>query len=246
MSLVRAENVSFRYEENTVLENISFTINQGEYVAIIGPNGGGKTTLLKLMLGLLQPQAGILTIRGDDPRKTRSLVGYVPQYAHMDRDFPILARDVVAMGLIQGQSLFPWMRPAERKAVDVIMEALRVHHLARQSFGTLSGGEKQRVLICRALVSQPQLILLDEPTASVDSHVEADIFKLLSELNDRITIVLVTHDLGVVSSQVKKVLCVNRHLEIHSGPDLDWKALIEGSYHYAVHPVHHKHTISGI
>lgn len=243
MSLVKAQGLGFSYEEHPVLEDVDFSIENGEYVALIGPNGGGKTTLLRLLLGFLEPRRGSITIQGKAPRLARGILGYVPQYIHMDRDFPVLARDVVAMGLGGARTVFPWIKRPERLRVESMMDALKVLHLADQSFGYLSGGEKQRVLICRALVSEPQLILLDEPTANVDSHVESDIFKLLSELNEKMTILLVTHDLGVVSSQVDQVLCVNRRLVRHSGTDLDWKTLIHDSYHYDVQPVHHHHRM---
>ncbi len=240
--MIECRDVSFSYDDYGVLEDVSFTLEEKEFVGIIGPNGGGKTTLLKLLLGIIEPQKGSLTIRGKAPRDMRQLLSYVPQYSHMDRDFPVSVFDVVAMGLLHRRSLWPWISSTDRVKVLAVLEQLRIGHISHQSYGHLSGGQQQRALIARALVSEPQWLLLDEPTSSIDSHVEEDLYELFGRLNEKMGIILVTHDLGVISSRVKKVLCVNRQLECNDREGADWQHMIQDSYQHPVTPVIHRHT----
>lgn len=209
--VIEFENVSFSYSNTQVLQNVSFKIYSGESVGMIGPNGGGKTTLLKLILGFLHLSSGTIKVFGSslrDDRISPNKIAYVPQSVRFDRDFPISVEEVVLAGLL---SKLPWYGKFHTKEKEAAREALKkigLSHLSEAPFGSLSGGQAQRVLIARALVSQPQLLLLDEPTASVDSRAEADIYALLKELKGEMTILMVTHDLEIAVKQVGRLLCV--------------------------------------
>ncbi len=211
-NVISIENLSFQYEGMPALENVNLDILQGEFVGIFGPNGGGKTTLLKLMMGLLRPQRGKVLLFDRPPVETRQRVGYVPQAMHFDRDFPISALEVVMMGMLGKLSwLGAYPADAKRRAM-VALERVGLAHKAKASFGTLSGGEAQRVLIARAIVDEPGVLLLDEPTANVDVEAEQSIYAQLLELNKRMTILMVTHDLQTIVDKVGKLLCVQRQV----------------------------------
>jgi zinc transport system ATP-binding protein len=207
LPLFEFEDVNFSYHGTLVLKDLSFQVFPGEFIGIIGPNGGGKTTLLKLILGFLKPSRG--SIKMGHPLKSQPLkIAYVPQSIRFDREFPISVNEVVLSGLM---SRLPWyghFKKEDREAAQQALETIGLPHLADKAFGTLSGGQAQRVLIARALVSKPELLLLDEPTASVDTQAEADIYALLKQLKGNMTILMVTHDLGVAIEQVERVLCV--------------------------------------
>src|ERR1700733_1148900 len=175
---IKSNNLFFQYEETPILENVSFVIKQGEFVGIFGPNGGGKTTLLKLLLGFLKPQKGTVEILGESPKVAREKMGYVPQISHLDRQFPITVLEVVMMGCLDKSPWHSYTEDAKEKAREALQE-VDMLDFQNHSFGTLSGGQAQRVLIARALVSKPTILLLDEPTASVDSRAEADIYAFL-------------------------------------------------------------------
>lgn len=236
--VVEFENVSFAYDEFAALDDVSFTIQKKDFLGIIGPNGGGKTTLLRLILGLIQPQKGKIRIFGQGVEKTRPYIGYVPQYSTMDPDFPILVRDVVALGSLKKNDLFMWYKPSVLKDVEEVMDKLSVKDLSDKKFGSLSGGQRQRVLIARALVAHPKILILDEPTASVDPSVEKDIYELLFQLKEEMTVILVSHDLGFVSSYVTKVACVNRSLILHKTDEISVSDIRE-SYHGDFNMIQH-------
>ncbi len=206
------ENLSFAYDEASILKNISFTIHPGESVGIIGPNGGGKTTLLKIIMGFLKPTTGKISLFGSSPQQAINEIGYVPQVMRFDRQFPISVYELALSGRL---SRLPWHGVYSREdhqITDEILDQLELTHFKHCAFGTLSGGQAQRVLIARALVSQPKLLLLDEPTANVDVKAEAKIYGLLKELRGKITIIMVTHDLTTAIDQVERVLCVQKTL----------------------------------
>ena len=218
--VVEIRDVAFGYDGEAVIEDVNLEVNRGDFLAMIGPNGGGKTTLLKLMLGLLQPGKGSIRVLGRAPLKAAPHVGYVPQDAHANRSFPITALDVVLMGMPLTRG---WWRPTSRSDRREAMEALdrlEVSQLAERRIGVLSGGQRQRVFIARALVSRPELMLLDEPTAGVDTRGQADFFEMLRALNREITIIVVSHDLLAVSRYVKSVACVNRRLHYHNQAEI--------------------------
>lgn len=206
--VVNLEKVNFNYGNTPVLRDVCFQVNDGEFIGIIGPNGGGKTTLLKLILGFQRPTSGKIEVFGCAPSVSASQLAYVPQSLRFDRQFPISVIELVLSGRI---SRLPWygrFSVQDRKAAEQSLERVGLQDMAGRAFGTLSGGQMQRALIARALVSEPKLLLLDEPTASVDSQAEADIYRILNELRGQMTILIVTHDLRTAIDQVDRVLCV--------------------------------------
>ncbi len=206
-------DVCFGYDTEEVLHNVSLEINERDMVAVVGPNGGGKTTLLKLILGLLEPRHGQVRIFGQRPDQARPRIGYVPQHIQFDPDFPVSAFDVVLMGRVDRHLGGPYRRD-DRAAARHALEKVGLSHLHRRAFSDLSGGERQRVLIAQALVTEPQMLLLDEPTASVDVVVERSLYGLLNTLNETMTIVVVSHNLNVVTRHASHVACVNRTASI--------------------------------
>jgi zinc transport system ATP-binding protein len=214
-TIVDIKNLSFAYNSQAVLEDVDLTIRQGDFIAIIGPNGGGKTTLLKLMLGLLKPRSGEIRVMGRPATKISGQIGYVPQDVNINRHFPIRALDVVLTGkLAPGKR---WVRHSvrDRREAGDSLEKLEMAAYASRKMSELSGGQRQRVFIARALVARPRLLLLDEPTANIDSKGQSDFYRLLKKLNNEITILAVSHDLLAVSTYVKSVACVNRRLHYH-------------------------------
>jgi len=213
---ISLKNVSFSYEKAKVLENVSFDVEDKDFFAIVGPNGGGKTTILKLILGLIHPDDGEVLISGKRVvGPGRDKVAYVPQFSSHDLNFPISVEDVVFQGLMNSNSFFPYPTVKDRKVVDQALEKVGLTDRKKMRFGELSGGLKQRTLVARAIVSQPEILLLDEPVASVDSSVERDIYEMLREFNEKMTILMVSHDLGFVSHFVNKISCVNRTMVCH-------------------------------
>jgi len=209
--------VTHRFGKSTVLEDVSFSIEDGESICMIGPNGGGKSTLLRILLGLLEPSEGRVEVLGQSPREACRSIGYVPQSIRFDPLFPISALEIVLMGRLDRVR---WGRYS-RTCRTVAREALATMGLSdceHRPFAQLSGGQRQRVLIARALAAEPRILLLDEPTANIDLSVEEQFLDSLQELRRRMTILLVTHDLDVVEEMGDSVLCVNRRLHRHSLP----------------------------
>jgi zinc transport system ATP-binding protein len=211
-------DVTFSYGGEPALEDVNLSIEEREAVCIVGPNGGGKTTLVKLILGLLTPRRGEIRVFGLPPCAARLRAGYMPQHNQFDPLFPVAVSDIVLMGRL-GQGGFlgalGWPNRGDRRAALDALDQVGMKDFAHRPFALLSGGQRQRVLIARALCCRPELLLLDEPTANVDSLVEARLLELLRELNRRMTIVLVSHDLGFVSGLVEKAICVNRRVVVH-------------------------------
>jgi len=226
--VVEIKDVSFRYNRQTALQNVNLTVRSGDFIAMIGPNGGGKTTLLKLILGLLKPKQGSIRVMGQPANKASHHIGYVPQDIHLKRNFPITVIDIVRMGMLKPQIKRTRWRSnitKERCEAVKILEQLEMAAYADSKVSALSGGQRQRVLIARALAAQPQLLLLDEPTASIDAKGQADFFRLLKELNKSITILAVSHDLLVISTYVKSVACVNKGLHYHDQAEITGEML---------------------
>lgn len=212
---VELREVYFSYNSRQVLENVSFSIPPREFVGIVGPNGGGKTTLVKIMLGLLHPQRGVVRVLGEPPQKASKRVGYVPQNFQYDRRLPVTVADVVLMGHL-GHPTKPGLPSCDaHNEVHEALVAVDMPGFERRRFADLSGGQQRRVLIARALATQPEILMLDEPMAGLDAEAEQDILDLLRQLNAEMTIVLVTHHLGFVSSAITSVLCVNRQVKRH-------------------------------
>lgn len=219
--LVQVQNVYAGYNHETVLEDINLAIQPEDFIGLIGPNGGGKTTLLKVILGLLEPRQGSVRVMGKSPRRGRKWIGYVPQFAIFDSDFPISVHDVVRMGRLGPDHLF---KPYSEKDDAIVDERLAwvdlLEHKDR-ALSELSGGQRQRVYIARALAGEPALLLLDEPTISVDIEARAHIYDLLHRINGHgVTILLVSHDLNVISKYVKTIGCLNRTLHYHGEKEL--------------------------
>jgi zinc transport system ATP-binding protein len=218
--IVEVENVSFAYKTELVLQDVTLRIHPGDFTAMIGPNGGGKTTLLKLILGLLKPDQGVIRVTGRSTQKASSCIGYVPQDVHVNSNFPITALDVVLMGKLSPNKRWNRQSAADRADAMAALERMQMADYADKKFGMLSGGQRQRIFIARALVTNPLLLLLDEPTASIDTKGQADFFELLKILNRDITVLVVSHDLLVVSRYVKAVACVNKRLHYHDQAEI--------------------------
>jgi zinc transport system ATP-binding protein len=225
--IIELQNVSFSYGNQTILKDISLQVFEHDFMAILGPNGGGKTTLLKLILGLLQPTKGSIQIIDSKPTTASKKIGYVPQYGEFDKHFPITVKDVILMSKLTSRSFFPFYQKEDEIMAFQKMEILGIEHLAKKKFGSLSGGQKQRVLIARALLVEPKILLLDEPMSSLDSHVEQDIYDLLKYLKQSLTILFVSHDIHVISRYVNKVTCLNVCSTTHSVDELDKQKLVD-------------------
>ena len=235
-ALIEFRGVTVRFGERTVLDSIDFAVEQGDFVGIIGPNAGGKTTLLKVMLGLVEPDEGEVLTFGTSPREARGLIGYVPQYARFDADFPITVAEMVGMGRLgrgRGRS-----RSEDRAAVSQALTRLELTSVATARLGKLSGGQLQRALIARALVSEPRALLLDEPTASLDTQIGRSVYELLEQLADEIPIVLVSHDVGVISRTVRTIACLNVRMHYHHSKELT-PEMVEAVYGCPVDLVAH-------
>ncbi len=218
---VSINNLSVHYGQTSALAGVSLEVDDGEYLGIIGPNGGGKTTILKAILGLVPTTSGTIEVYGRRPGKIGTLVGYVPQLAGLDKSFPVTVREVVLTGMLNQKLVFFHRFTKENKeAADELLGKVGIFGLAGRQISALSGGEFQKMLIARALAVNPKLLLLDEPTASVDAGSRNQIYQLLEELNKGMTIILVTHDLLAVSAQVRKLACLNGHLVYHGGPEI--------------------------
>jgi zinc transport system ATP-binding protein len=214
------EHVTVKYDSIIALDDINFTIEEKDYVGIIGPNGGGKTTILKTILGLIQPTSGSISIFGQSPHKARQIIGYVPQIAQFERFYPIDVMDVVLMGRLNKRAMFrPYSKLDKEKAAESL-GFVGMADFRKRQLGKLSGGQIQRVMVARALASQPKILLLDEPTASVDYQAEQNLYELLASLSNNMTIILVSHDIGVVSRQVKSLACLNRKLFHHGSKEI--------------------------
>lgn len=236
------DNVTYSYGREPVLENVNLKIRFGDFASIVGPNGGGKTTMLKLILGLLKPDSGRVHVLGKSPKKSRLRIGYMPQYAHLDIDFPVTVMDVVLMGRLGINARFRYSEK-DIKAARASLDKVNILDLSKRMFSRLSGGQRQRVLIARALCSDPDLLLLDEPTANIDPEIEETVFSLLVELNKNMTILVVTHDLGFVSQVVKSVICVNRRVLVHPTSEMNGTH-IKDIYGSDLRMVRHDHRCS--
>ncbi len=242
MSVIEARNISFAYPGGAlILDNIDWQVQAGEFVALVGPNGGGKSTLLKIILGLLKPQQGRVQLLGQAVEKGRARIGYVPQFADFARDYPISVEETVLLGRLGKTRSWFGYNPEDRRIAQRVMEDTYIAPLHAQRLGTLSGGQLQRVLIARALACEPEILLLDEPTANIDMRTEEDIFDLLKTFNQRMTIIVVSHDIGFISSYVHRVACLNKTLVCHHTDALHGE-LIQDMYDGDVRSIHHQHT----
>ena len=247
-TVIEIRELTFSYGAAPVLEAVNIQIEDGEFLGIVGPNAGGKSTLLKLILGLLEPQSGQVLVLGKQPFEARRQLGYVPQYPSFSRDFPITVEQAVLLGRIGCGTGSGWLGAltpggytrADRRAVYDALTEVEADDLANRQIGSLSGGQLQRVLLARALVAEPDILILDEPTANIDQRLESDIFDLLKRLNERRTILVVSHDVGFISSHVTRVACVSRTLVCHHTDAIDGQ-VIQDLYGEEVRMVAHRH-----
>lgn len=225
--------VNFSYPSSPpVLQAVEFDIEKSDFLGLVGPNGGGKTTLLRVLLGLLEPQTGSVTVFGQPPSAVSARVGYVPQHTRIDLEVPAEVLDVVLMGRLARTSWGPRFGREDIEAAQQALELTGTASLAGRRFGQLSGGQRQRILIARALAADAELLLLDEPTTGVDIHRERELLELLRSLNQRLPIVLVSHDVTLVSSHLKRAAWVNRRVTCYPASELS-PEVIETLYHGA-------------
>jgi len=221
--IVKFKGVWAYYNHHPALQDINFVIHERDFLGIIGPNGGGKTTLLKIILGLIKPRRGTVTVLGKDPSESRSMIGYVPQKSYFDKNFPINVWQVT--------------REDKKKAEEALERVSMLEYKNRQ-IGELSGGQQKRVFIARALSSSPKLLLLDEPMESVDPKVQGELYNLLKEFQKEMAIVLVSHDVTAVSIYVDEIACLNQTLVYH-GPKEISQEVLEGTYQCPIHLIAH-------
>ena len=239
--IVEMKDVWLSIKGKSVLEAISLRLEEGDYLGLIGPNGGGKTTLLRVILGLLTPGRGTVRVFGEEPLRARGRIGYVPQYTRFDADFPVSVLDVVLMGRLTTRGLLQPQGKRDREVAMGCLDKVEMADQADRQIGKLSGGQLQRVMIARALAVEPRLLLLDEPAASLDSRIGVSVYGLLEELSRDMTLVLVTHDVGVISRYVKTVACLNRQLYYHQSKEIT-REMFEAAYGCPVDLVAHGHA----
>ena len=245
MPVIHVEGLDYRVDGQEILSDLSFDVMEGDYVALIGPNGGGKTTLIKMLLGLLTPSSGKIEIFGTDIKRFKSWhkVGYVPQNVSLyDNNFPLSVYEAVSLGLAAKKSWFSRLNEKDREQIEAVIEMASITDLREKNLSELSGGQRQRVMIARALVSQPEILILDEPSTGVDIASQHKFYEFLKKLNreQNLTIIFITHDLGVIADDVTHVLSVNQKL-LFSGTAkeiLSCEAVSE-IYGTKAHVVHH-------
>lgn len=239
---IRIRDLDFSYNGTPILQGVNLEIMARDSLCIVGPNGGGKTTLLKLILGLLKPNRGEIEVLGLPPEKSRLRIGYVPQYARYDPQFPVTVLDVVLMGRLDRIFCGPYAKKDKEAALAALAE-MGLADLAGRLFAEISGGQRQRVLIARALAAEGELLILDEPTANIDAASEEHLFELLAKLNERLTVMLVTHDVGFASKFFKSIVCVNRQVVLHPTSELTGD-LIRNMYGGDIRMIRHDHRCS--
>lgn len=209
--LLELKDLSAGYDKNIVLENVSFEVFSGDFIGIIGPNGGGKTTLIKTILGLIKPASGEMNML-----ISKTNIGYLPQVNQIDKRFPISVIDVVRSGKANSALFSSFHKnTAEKEKAEALLAEMGISHIRNKAIGELSGGQMQRVFLCRALMNQPELLILDEPSTYVDNNFEGELYLKLKELNEQMAILLISHDVGTISFFVKTIACVNRSVHHH-------------------------------
>ncbi len=239
---IKIQDLNFSYNKSPILTDVNLTISPFDSICVVGPNGGGKTTLMKLIIGLLSPDHGNIKIFDQDPENAYRMIGYVPQYADYDSQFPISVKEVVCMGRL-GNSFTGYYSKKDRELTLQALDEVDLADHASRPFASLSGGQRQRVLIARALATGGEILILDEPTANIDRESEVHLFDLLRDLNKRMTILMATHDVGFASTFFKSIACVNRQVVIHPTSELTGE-LIQEMYGGDLRMIQHDHQCS--
>ena len=226
--IITIKNISFAYQkENNILEDIDLEVFGNDFLGVIGPNGGGKTTLLKIILGLLKPDKGNISVFNEKPKKARNMIGYVPQFLEIDLDCPVSVLDIVLMGILSRKKIFQKYNDQDLELARQALDFVGLWNLKNEQIGELSGGQRQRVYIARALIRKPKLLILDEPTASIDEKSEREFWELLKEINKNAAIIIVSHDIGVIFKNVNKIACLNKNLYCHDATEITQETLDE-------------------
>lgn len=237
-AVITVEHLWAGYDNESVLEDINLVVNRRDFIGLIGPNGGGKTTFIKVLLGLVPPTKGTVRILGEPVKKGRQYIGYVPQLVEFDREFPIRVWDVVRMGRLGKRGLFRRYTAEDDALVAEKLRQVDMLDVKDRPIGALSGGQRQRVYIARALASEPEILLLDEPTASVDTQISTSIYELLQTLNTHVTILMISHDMSAISTYVKTVGCLNHQLFYHQEDQLT-PEMVQAAYRCPVDLIAH-------
>ncbi len=238
--VVELQGVDLSLQGQVILDGVDLRVQAGDFLGVLGPNGGGKSMLVKVMLGLCPPNRGTVRLFGLPPEQAHGRVGYVPQFASFDRQYPISVLEAVLMGRLRPGKTFRSLAADDLAAARRALKRLDMLDLESRQVGRLSLGQLQRVLVARALAVEPELLVLDEPTASLDPGSGSGVYQVLQELSKDTTILLVSHDLGVVSSLVRSIACVNRRLYYHGAPEIT-REVFEESYGCPVGFVTHRH-----
>jgi zinc transport system ATP-binding protein len=211
-------SLSASYGANLVLQDVNFKVNENDFIGVIGPNGGGKTTFLRVILGLVKPVTGKMVFNSD--LLNGNSIGYLPQMSTGDINYPVTVTDIILSGLMIGKGIISRMSTSDKKKADTVIEELGLSGMSKSTLNELSGGQMQRVFLARAIIGNPRLLLLDEPGNFVDTTFENDFYEKLKDLNKRMAILMVSHDVGTISSHIKSFACVNRNLHYHPSPEI--------------------------
>lgn len=245
MKIVEIDNISVNYGSYKALSEVTLDVYQDDFLGVIGPNGGGKTTLIKAILGVI-PYSGSINYAAEIYSDSLHKIGYLPQQENFDRSFPISIYDVVLSGLQSRKGLFGRYSSEDRDKAAELLKSTGISHIADKSVGSVSGGELQRALLCRAIISDPKLLILDEPANFVDNKFEKELYETLKELNKRMAIIMISHDLGTITSVVKSIVCVNRNVHRHNSNRITAEQL--QNYDCPIQLVYHgeiPHTVLG-
>lgn len=242
LKIIEFNNVNFNYGAEPTLIDVNFSIKESELVSIIGPNGGGKTTILRLILAILKPKSGTIKVLNNSPVHSRIKIGYVPQYVLFDTQFPVTVYETVLMGRVHNMK-FGFFSKTDKELSKLALEEVGLYEMRNKSFSELSGGQRQRVLIARSIATEPKILLLDEPTSNMDKVSAQNLYDLLKDFSSKMTILWVSHDIGVVSSIVTTVLCVNKTISIHPTSNLTGE-LINSMYGGKMSIIQHHHNCS--